>query len=128
MQVKFNFLLPCLVVTKYLYIPLTRTNAYMINKSQKKIFKRQYSFLYVSGIASLFLSGRITLKVIFYYFHHYIFKVYKYSSPHFEKPTCSFIHRCRYALHFLHLKQWEVSNETESLIQVHYAEKPRNPE
>lgn len=81
-----------------------------------------YKVLYVP------LSGRITLKVIFYYFHHYIFKVYKCINQHFEKPKCVLFHQYRLAPLFLHLKQWQIANETESLIQLHYAEKPRNPE
>lgn len=82
----------------------------------------------IGRLLSLFLSGRITLKVIFYYFHNYLFKVYKYSTPHFEKPVGSFIHCYRHVAVFLHLKQWCITNEAVSLIQVHYAEKPRNPE
>jgi len=92
------------------------------------IFKHRSSFQYISKSASLFLSGRITLKVIFYYFNNYLFKIYKYPSPHFEKPTGSFIHCYRHAVLFLHLKQWCINNKADSLIQVHYAEKPRNPE
>lgn len=87
-----------------------------------------HSFHYITGLVSLFLSGRITLKVISYHFHNYLFKIYKYPSPHFEKPTGSFIHCYRHAALFLHLKQWCITNEAVSLIQVHYAEKPRNPE
>jgi hypothetical protein len=77
---------------------------------------------------SLFLSGHITLKVIFYHFHHYIFKVYKYSSPHFEKPKRVLFEQYPGAPLFLHLKQWRIANEAESLIQIQYATKPRNPE
>jgi hypothetical protein len=94
----------------------------------RRIFKRRYSFLCISGLASLFLSGHVTLKVIFYHFHHYIFKVYKYSSRHFEKPNRVLFAQYPGVPHFLHLKQWRIANEAESLIQIQYATKPRNPE
>jgi hypothetical protein len=79
-------------------------------------------------LLSLFLSGRITLKVIFYHFHNYLFKIYKYPTPHFKKPPGSFVHRYRHAALFLHLKQWCIINEAVSLIQLHYAQIKRNPE
>jgi hypothetical protein len=88
----------------------------------------QQLLLCVCRFLSLFLSGRITLKVIFYYFHHYIFKVYKYSSHHFEKPNRALFQQYRAAPIFLHLKQWRIANEAESLILIQYATKPRNPE
>jgi len=88
----------------------------------------QQLFLYVSKFLSLFLSGRITLKVIFYYLHNYLFKIYKYPIPQFEKPAGSFIHCYLHAAPFLHLKQWCITNEAASLIQLHYAQIKRNPE
>ena len=92
------------------------------------IFKRQSSFQYISRLVSLFLSGRITLKVIFYYFHHFIFKVYRYSSRYFEKPNRVLFEQYPGTLFFLHLKQWRIANEAVSLIQIQYSTKPRNPE
>lgn len=76
----------------------------------------------------LFLSGRITLKVIFYYLHHFIFKVYTCSSRYFEKPAGSFVHRYRHVAASLRLKQWCINNEAVSLIHLHYAKIKRNPE
>ena len=114
-------------------ITLSHTNSILcaaIVSCISKLYMRVVLQIFLSAWlhSSLFLSGHITLKVIFYHFHHYLFKVYKYSSPHFEKPTGSFIHCYRHAALFLHLKQWCITNEAVSLIQVHYAEKPRNPE
>jgi hypothetical protein len=97
-------------------------------KDRSTIFKERYLFNYLSKLVPQFLSGRITLKVIFYYFHHYLFKVYKYSNRYFGKPTGSFIHCYRHAALFLHLKQWCITNEAVSLIQLHYARIKRNPE
>lgn len=77
---------------------------------------------------SLFLYGRITLKIIFYHFHNYLFKIYKYPTPHFEKPKCVLFHRYRCTPLILHLGQWQIANETESLIHLHYAQIKRNPE
>ena len=76
----------------------------------------------------LFLSGRIALKVIFYYFHNYIFKTYKCIYRHFEKPNSVLFQQYRCTPLFLHLGQWHIANETESLIQLHYAQIKRNPE
>ena len=86
------------------------------------------AFLSAWLLLSLFLYGRITRKVIFYYFHNYLFKIYKYPSPHFEKPTGSLINCYRYAPLFLHLNQWRIANEVVSLIHLHYAQIKRNPE
>ena len=91
-------------------------------------FKHLDSFRYVPRFAFLFLAGRITLKVIFYYFHHYLFKVFKYPSPHFEKPNHVLFKQYRCTPLFLHLNQWQIANETESLIQLHFAQIKRNPE
>lgn len=95
-----------------------------IKASYQTIFSNAvaYKVLYV------LLSGRITLKVIFCYFHHYLFKVYKYSSRHFEKPNRVLFQQYRCTPLFLHLNQWQIANETESLIQLHYARIKRNPE
>jgi hypothetical protein len=92
------------------------------------IFKRRSSFQYVLSLLSLFLSGRITLKVVFYYFHHYLFKVYKCINQHFEKPNQVLFQKYRCTPLVLHLSQWQIANETESLIQLHFAQIKRNPE
>jgi hypothetical protein len=82
----------------------------------------------IAHLVSLFLSGRLTLKVIFYYFHHYLFKVYKCINENFEKPNSVLFQEYRCTPLFLHLGQWHIANETESLIQLHYAQIKRNPE
>jgi hypothetical protein len=82
----------------------------------------------IAHLVSLFLSGSLTLKVIFYYFHHYLFKAYKCINEHFEKPKRVLFYRYRCTPLFLHLSQWQIANETESLIQLHYAQIKRNPE
>jgi hypothetical protein len=97
-------------------------------KDRSTIFKERYLFKYLSELLSLFLSDRITLKVIFYYFHQYLFKVYKYSSRYFEKPKRVLFYRYRCTPLILHLGQWQIANETESLIHLHYAQIKRNPE
>jgi hypothetical protein len=84
-------------------------------------------FLHVLRFFLLLLSGSITLKVIFSHFHNYIFKAYKRINPHFEKPTSTLFQPYQCAPLFLHLKQWQVANAV-SLIQLHYAQKPKNPE
>ena len=92
------------------------------------IFKRRSSFQYVLSLLFLFLSGRITLKVIFYYFHNYLFKVYKCINQHFGKPNQVLFQKYRCTPLSLHLSQWQIANETESLIQLHFAQIKRNPE
>jgi hypothetical protein len=76
----------------------------------------------------LFLSGTITLKTIFNHFQNYIFNRYTYIKEHFEKPTILLFHQYPVAPLVLHLAQWRLANEAESLIVVQYATKPRNPE
>lgn len=88
----------------------------------------QHWFQYISRLASLFLSGRITLKVTFFHFSKYIFKSYKCINRHFEKPKKVLFHQYRCTPLFLHLKQWCITNEAVSLIQLHYARIKRNPE
>jgi len=76
----------------------------------------------------LILSGSITLKTIFRYFQNYIFKRYKCIKEDFEKPTILLFQQYPVAPLVLHLAQWRLANEAESLIVVQYATKPRNPE
>jgi hypothetical protein len=76
----------------------------------------------------LFLSGALTLKTIFIHFHNYIIKRYTYIKEYFEKPTILLFHQYPVAPLVLHLAQWRLANEAESLIVVQYATKPRNPE
>ena len=99
-----------------------------IFKERYLLFKERYLFNYLSELVSLFLSGRITLKVIFYYFHHYLFEVYKCINENFEKPNSVLFQEYRCTPLFLHLGQWHIANEAESLIQLHYARIKRNPE
>lgn len=101
--------------------------SYGKKEDPKCIFKRRYSFLYISRLVSLLLCGRITLKVIFYYFYHYIFKIYKCINQHFEEPNRVLFQQYRCTPLFLHLKQWHTANEAESLLVVQYATKPKNP-
>jgi hypothetical protein len=82
----------------------------------------------IAHLVSLFLSGRLTIKVIFYYFHHYLFKAYKCINRHFEKPSSVLFKQYRIAPLVQLLKQWRTSNEAEILIQIHYALIKRNPE
>ena len=84
--------------------------------------------LYVWRYLFLILFGSITLKTIFHYFQNYIFKRYKYTKELFEKPTILLFHQYPVAPLVLHLAQWRLANEAESLIVVQYATKPRNPE
>lgn len=88
----------------------------------------RYSFQDESRLVSIFLSGSFTLKIIFYYFHHYITKAYQCIHQHFEKPTSLLFQQYRIAPLVLHLAQWRLANEAESLMVVQYATKPRNPE
>ena len=76
----------------------------------------------------LFLSGTITLKTIFNHFQNYLFKRYECIKEHFEKPTVLLFQQYPVAPLVLHLAQWRLANEAESLIVVQYATKPRNPE
>lgn len=92
------------------------------------IYKRGFYFQYACKFLSLLFSGRITLKVISHYFHHYLFKIYRCIQEHLKKKKYSlFLQYCCAPL-FLHLKQWQTTNEAVSLTQVRYASKPRNPE
>jgi hypothetical protein len=84
-----------------------------VQKSVVCIFR--YSFL--------FLSGTITLKTIFNYFQNYIC-----IKEHLEKPTILLFQQYPVAPLVLHLAQWRLANEAESLMVVQYASKPRNPE
>jgi len=76
----------------------------------------------------LFLSGTLTLKAIFRYFQNYIFKRYKCIKELFEKPTILLFQQYPVAPLVLHLAQWGLANEAESLIHLHYAQIKRNPE
>jgi hypothetical protein len=88
----------------------------------------QKPFLYTWRLLFLFLSGTITLKTIFHYFQNYIFKKYESIKEQFEKPTILLFHQYPVAPLVLHLAQWRLANEAESLMLVQYATKPRNPE
>ena len=98
------------------------------NGGKKLFFNVQQSLLFVWRFLYLFFPGTITLKTIFNYFRNYIFKKYQTINEHFEKPYRSPFQQYRIAPLFLHLKQWRNANEAESLIQVQYATKPKNPE
>jgi len=76
----------------------------------------------------LFLSGALTLKTIFNYFQNYIFKRYICIKEYIEKPTVLLFQQYPVAPLVLHLAQWRLANEAESLMVVQYATKPRNPE
>lgn len=55
-------------------------------------------------------------------------KACKYIYSLSEKPSCVLFEQCRSTRLVLHLKQWHIINEVKSIIQLHYAQKPRNPE
>jgi hypothetical protein len=76
----------------------------------------------------LLLSGTVTLKAIFHHFQHYIFKRYQSINEHIEKPTILLFQQYPVAPLVLHLTQWRLANEAESLIHLHYAQIKRNPE
>jgi hypothetical protein len=86
------------------------------------------SLLFISHVLFLFLSGTITLKTIFRNFQNYIFKRYQCVNQHFEKPASLLFQEYRIAPLLLHLKQWLIANETESLMHLHFAQIKRNPE
>jgi hypothetical protein len=88
----------------------------------------QKPFLYAWRLLFLFLSSTITLKTIFNHFQNYIFKRYKCIKELLEKPTILLFQQYPVAPLVLHLAQWRLANEAESLIVVQYATKPRNPE
>ena len=74
------------------------------------------------------LAHPFILSKIFYPFRDYIAKAYKCIYPHSEKRSYVLFEKCRIAPLVLHLKQWYFAYETESLIQIQYASKPKNPE
>jgi hypothetical protein len=76
----------------------------------------------------LLLSGVITLKAVFNHFQNHLFKRYKCIKELFEKPTILLFQQYPVAPLVLHLAQWRLANEVESLIVIQYATKPRNPE
>ena len=88
----------------------------------------QKPFLYALRLLFLFIFGTLTLKTIFRYFQNYIFKRYKCIKEHIEKPTILLFHQYPVAPLVLHLTQWRLANEAESLMMIQYATKPRNPE
>lgn len=88
----------------------------------------QQFLLFIGRCLFLFLSGTLTLKTIFNYFQNYIFKRYTCIKEYIEKPTILLFQQYPVAPLVLHLAQWRLANEAESLIVVHYASKPRNPE
>ena len=75
----------------------------------------------------LFLPSPIKVKTTSH-FPKYLFKLYKCIYEHFEKPNYVLFQKYRCTPLFLHLSQWQLANETESLIQLHYAQIKRNPE
>jgi hypothetical protein len=92
------------------------------------IFKCRHPFQSTCRALYLFLLGRITLKTIFCYFQHDIFKGYKLINEHIEKPTRQLFNQYPVTPLALHLAQWHSINEAESLIHLHYAQIKRNPE
>jgi hypothetical protein len=88
----------------------------------------QHSIICVCRCFYLFLSGTITLKTIFNHFQNYIFKRYTCIKEYIEKPTILLFHQYPVAPLVLHLAQWRLANEAESLMMIQYATKPRNPE
>src|SRR6185312_7333774 len=88
----------------------------------------QKPFLYTWRLLFLFLFGTITLKTIFRYFQNYIFIRYKCIKEHFEKPSILLFQQYPVAPLVLHLTQWRLANEVESLMVIQYSTKPRNPE
>jgi hypothetical protein len=92
------------------------------------ISKNRVIYQQICPTLFLLLSGTITLKTIFHHFQNYIFKKYECIKEQFEKPTILLFKQYPVAPLVLHLAQWRLANEAESLIVVHYASKPRNPE
>ena len=86
------------------------------------------SLIYLCRCFYLLLSGTITLKTIFRYFQNYIFKRYKCIKEYWEKPSILLFQQYPVAPRVLHLTQWRLANEVESLMVIQYATKPRNPE
>jgi hypothetical protein len=90
--------------------------------SKYQLFFQEWEYLH------LFLSSTITLKTIFNHFQNYIFNRYICIKEHFEKPTILLFKQYPVAPLVLHLAQWRLANEAESLMVIQYATKPRNPE
>ena len=74
------------------------------------------------------LDYHFLLSKIFYHFHHYITNAYRYINRHFEKPKRELFQQYRIVPLSLHLNQWQIANEIESLIQLHYTQIKKNPE
>jgi hypothetical protein len=70
-------------------------------------FKSGCSLCY-RGIFSGSANGKMSAALIY-------FQTFRDTIPFIQKTNC------------LHLKQWKVTNEYKSLIQILYAEKPKNP-
>jgi len=96
---------------------------------------KSYCLYHIINIDSLGYNHQVQnllyyfiLPNIFFRFHRLISKTYKFIELPFEKPH-QFLHR-RYKSNriFLHLRQWQIANETVSLIHLHYAQIKRNPE
>jgi len=51
-----------------------------------------------------------------------------YNKTLNEKPDQFIVQRYKSYRLYLRLMQWKKNNEAKSLIQLHYASKPRNPE
>jgi hypothetical protein len=107
-----------------IFQPTNSTNCII----QIRITRNRSIYQRICRCLFLFLFGTITLKRIFYHFQNYNFKRYKCINQHFEKPASVLFQEYRIAPLFLHLKQWRITNEAESLMVVQYAMKPRNPE
>jgi hypothetical protein len=66
--------------------------------------------------------------VALFLFHEYFFKLHKSSYQPFEKSNRVPASRYQYSPLFLPLYQWQISEQLNSLIEVHYAQIKRNPE
>lgn len=102
---------------------------YSCNNEGKKLFhsvRQLMIFMYRSFY--LILSNNIALRFAYHPLQNYLFKDYKIINHHFEKPRRSLFCQYQIAPLPLHLKQWLICNEHESMALTRYAEKPRNPE
>jgi hypothetical protein len=70
-------------------------------------FKGGRSFYY-RGIFSGSVNGQMSAALMY-------FQSLFFNFSFLQKTNC------------LHLKQWQITNEFQSLIQILYAEKPKNP-
>jgi hypothetical protein len=73
------------------------------------------------------LAHHFILSKIFYHFQKHIAEVTPYIYSNFEKPHLSSRQQYKNFRFYLHLLQWKINNQFRSLIQILYAEKPKNP-